>query len=178
MRTGMVNTVRSYQFLRRLFEMSGSISDELRKIKHIEQATIIVMAITVVLSIIHGNLYDYVFDLFSIPNVNFNFRILYLSLFLYSALGSLIFAALYIYDEQTPKVRWYMYVQGWLFLLIAAAAYEWLDSALDKAASIVVNHMLVVENPYTWVNKRYSIILFGAIFLFWLLEARKKKVQK
>jgi hypothetical protein len=63
-------------------------------------------------------------------------------------------------------------------LLIAAAAYEWLDSALDKAASIVVNNMLVVENPYTWIDKRYSIILFGAIFLFWLLEARKKKVQK
>jgi chromate transport protein ChrA len=100
-----------------------------------------------------------------------------LSLFLYSALGLLIFASLYIYDEKTPKVRWYMYVQGWLFLLIAAAAYEWFDSALDQAASIVVNKLLVVENPYTWIAKRYSIILFGAIFLFWLLEVRKRKFK-
>lgn len=151
--------------------------DELQRIRWIERLTILVMAVAVMVSVIHGNLYDYVFNLFSIPNVNFNFRILYLSLFLYSALGLLIFASLYIYDEQTPKVRWYMYVQGWLFLLIAAAAYEWFDSALDQAASIVVNKLLVVENPYTWIAKRYSIILFGAIFLFWLLEVRKRKFK-
>lgn len=155
-----------------------SSSDDLQRIKWIERLTILVMAIAVVISIIHGNLYDYAFNLFSIPSVNFNFRALYLSLLLYGALGTLLFAALIIYDEHTPQIRWYMYVQGWLFLLIATAAYEWLDSALNQAASIVVNRMLVVENPYTWIGKRYSVILFGAVFLFWLLEARKKKVQK
>ncbi len=152
--------------------------DELQRIKWIEGLTILIMAVAVVVSVIHGNLYDYAFNLFSISSVNFNFRALYLSILLYGTLGALIFAALYLYDEQTPKVRWYMYVQGWFFLLVAAAGYEWLDSALNQAASVVVNNMLVVENPYTWIEKRYSVIFFGAIFLFWLLEARKKKIQK
>jgi hypothetical protein len=33
----------------------------------------------------------------------------------------------------------------------------------------------VVEDPYTWLTKRYSVIFFGAVFVFWLLETRKKR---
>jgi len=65
-------------------------------------------------------------------------------------------------------------VQGWLFIVMAASGYEWLDSSvLSIAATVAAN--TVVEVPYTWLTKRYSVIFFGAIFLIWLLETRKKK---
>ena len=78
------------------------------------------------------------------------------------ALGLLIFISLHVYDEEHPKIRWYMYVQGWLFLLIAASAYEWLWLAIDQGANIALDN-IIVEDPYTWLAKRASIIFFVAV---------------
>ena len=142
------------------------------RIQRIEVATAAVMAAALGLAIIHGNLYDYLFKLFTVPVINFNFRILDLSLLSYSALGFVVFSALHVYDERDPKRRWRMYVQGWLLLLIAASGYEWVYSAIDQGANITLNNMTVIQNPYTWLAKRASVIFFGALFLFWLLEKR------
>ena len=151
---------------------SSTTNAAILRIRRIEVATVAVMAAGICISIIHGNLYDYVFNLFQIPLASFTFRILYLSLLTYSALGFVVFSALHVYDERDPKRRWRMYVQGWLLLLIAASGYEWVYSAIDQGANIALNNMVVAQDPYTWLAKRASVIFFGAIFLFWLLEKR------
>ena len=94
-------------------------------------------------------------------------------------LAFVIFIALYLHNEQNPDVRWYNYVQGWSFIVIAASSYEWLYSTSRKTQIIAaIAERASVENPYTWLTKRYSVIFFGALFVFWLLETRKKRFVK
>jgi hypothetical protein len=149
----------------------------LKRIRRIEQLTILVSVGGIVLPIVHGNLYDYFFNLFSFEEIVFNFRLLYLSLFLYSALALVVFLSLHVHNEQNPDVRWYNYVQGWIFIVIAASAYEWVDSSIMKIAAASAA-AAIVEEPYTWLTKRYSVIFFGAVFVFWLLETRKRRFVK
>jgi hypothetical protein len=146
----------------------------LKRIMRFEQLTVLAALIGVALSSVHGNLYDYFFNVFSVEQIGFNFRLLYLSLLLYSALAFVIFMALHVHNEQNPDVRWYNYVQGWTFMVIAASSYEWLFSTVTQIV-VAVAEKTVVENPYTWLTKRYSVIFFGALFVFWLLETRKKR---
>lgn len=150
------------------------LQKRLKRIRRIEQLTIFASLLGVALPLVHGNLYDYFLDVFSVQQVDFNFRLLYLSVLLYSALAFVVFLSLYVHDEQNPDVRWYNYVQGWLFIVVSASGYEWLDSTVVQIAAVVTAQH-VVEDPYTWLTKRYSVIFFGAIFMFWLLETRKKQ---
>jgi hypothetical protein len=147
---------------------------KLKRVRRIEQLTILASLAGIALPLAHGNLYDYVFNLFSVQQISFNFRLLYVSLLLYSALAFVVFLSLYVHNEQNPHVRWYNYVQGWLFIVIAASSYEWLDSSILRIAAAVAAQT-IVEDPYTWLTKRYSVIFFGAVFYFWLLETRKKR---
>jgi hypothetical protein len=148
--------------------------EKLKRIGRIEQLTILVSVIGIALPLVHGNLYDYFLNVFSVQQIDFNFRLMYLSVLLYSALAFVIFLSLYVYNEQNPDVRWYNYVQGWSFIVMAASGYEWLDSSV-MAISANVTANTVVELPYTWLTKRYSVIFFGAVFILWLLETRKKR---
>jgi hypothetical protein len=155
----------------------GNDQARLKRVKRIEQLTILASVAGVVLPLVHGNIYDYFFNIFSVEQIDFNFRLLYLSLFLYSALALVVFLSLHVHDEQNPDVRWYNYVQGWFFIVIAASAYEWVDSSILKIVAAAAS-AAIVEEPYTWLTKRYSVIFFGAIFIFWLLEIRKKRFVK
>ena len=150
---------------------------KLKRIIRFEQLTVLASLVGVALSLVHGNLYDYFFNLFSVEQIGFNFRLLYLSLLLYSALAFVIFIALHLHNEQNPDVRWYNYVQGWSFIVIAASSYEWLYSTVTQII-VAIAERASVENPYTWLTKRYSVIFFGALFVFWLLETRKKRFVK
>jgi hypothetical protein len=155
----------------------GNDRARLKRVRHIEQLTILASVAGVVVPLVHGNLYDYFFNVFSVEQIGFNLRLLYLSLFLYSALALVVFMSLHVHDELNPDVRWYNYVQGWLFIVIAASAYEWVDSSIMKMVAAAAS-MAIVEEPYTWLTKRYSVIFFGALFIFWLLETRKKRFVK
>ena len=146
----------------------------LKRVKRFEQVTVLVSFVGIALSLVHGNLYDYFFNAFSLEGINFNFRLLYLSLLLYSALAFVIFMALHLHNEQNPDVRWYNYVQGWSFIVIAASSYEWLFSTVMQI-TVAIAAGSVVEDPYTWLTKRYSVVFFGALFTFWMLETRKKR---
>jgi hypothetical protein len=146
----------------------------LKRVKRFEQLTVAASVVGIALSLVHGNLYDYVFNVFSLEQINFNFRLLYVSLLLYSALAFVIFMALHLHDEQNPDVRWYNYVQGWSFIVISASCYEWMHSSIMLIVTAVTANA-IVEDPYTWLTKRYSVIFFGALFVFWLLETRKKR---
>ena len=146
----------------------------LRRVMRFEQFTVLVSLVGIALSLVHGDLYDYFFNVFSLEQIGFNFRLLYLSLLLYSALAFVIFIALHLHNEQNRDVRWYNYVQGWVFIVIAASSYEWLSSTVVQI-TVAIAERVVVEDPYTWLTKRYSVIFFGALFVFWLLETRKKR---
>jgi hypothetical protein len=147
---------------------------KVKRIRRIEQLTILASVIGIALPLVHGNLYDYFLNAFSVQEIGFNFRLLYLSVLLYSALAFMVFLSLHVHNEQNPDVRWYNYVQGWFFIVMAASGYEWLDSSVVAIAAAVTANT-VVEAPYTWLTKRYSVIFFGAVFILWLLETRKKR---
>ena len=147
---------------------------KLKRVERIEQITVLASLVGIALPLVHGNIYDYFFNVFSVEQIVLNFRLLYLSLFLYSALAFVVFTALLLHGEQNPDVRWYNYVQGWSFIVTAAAAYEWFNSAVIQIVATVAAGA-VIEDPYTWLTKRYSVIFFGALFVFWLLETRKKR---
>lgn len=147
---------------------------KLKRVKRMEQLTVLASLIGIALPVLHGNLYDYFFNLFSVEQIDFNFRLLYVSLLLYSALAFVIFLSLHVHNEQNPEVRWYNYVQGWSFIVIAASGYEWMYSSVMLVVTAVATST-VAEDPYTWLTKRYSVIFFGALFIFWLLETRKKR---
>ncbi len=146
----------------------------LKRVRRIEQITVAASLIGIALPLAHGNLYDYFFNVLSLNQIDLNFRLLYLSLLLYSALACVIFIALNLHNEQNPDVRWYNYVQGWSFIVMAASSYEWVNSTVMQIVAGVAANMLA-ENPYAWLTKRYSVIFFGALFVFWLLETRKKR---
>jgi hypothetical protein len=154
--------------------LMSALRAKLKRVKRFEQVTVLASLAGIALSLVHGNLYDYFFNIFSLDQIGFNLRLLYLSLLLYSALAFTIFAALYLHNEQNPDVRWYNYVQGWAFIVIAASSYEWLYSTVMQI-TVALASGAVVEDPYTWLTKRYSVIFFGALFVFWLLETRKKR---
>jgi hypothetical protein len=147
---------------------------KVKRVERIEQLTILASVIGIAVPLVHGNLYDYFLNMFSVQQIDFNFRLLYLSVLLYSALAFVVFLSLHVHNEQNPDVRWYNYVQGWLFIVMAASGYEWLDSSVVAIAAAVAANT-VVEDPYTWLTKRYSVIFFGAVFILWLLETRKKR---
>jgi len=150
---------------------------KLKRIMRFEQLTVLASLVGVALALMHGNLYDYFFNMFSLEQINFNFRLLYLSLLLYSALAFVIFIALHLHNEQNPDIRWYNYVQGWSFIVIAVSSYEWLYSTATQII-VAIAERTAAENPYAWITKRYSVIFFGALFVFWLLETRKKRFLK
>ena len=111
---------------------------KLKRVQRIEQLTVLASLVGIALPVLHGNLYDYFFNMFSVEQIGFNFRLLYLSLLLYSALAFVVFISFYLHDEQNPDVRWYNYVQGWSFIVIAASCYEWLYSSVMQIAAAVV----------------------------------------
>jgi hypothetical protein len=147
---------------------------KVKRVARIEQLTVLASVVGIALPLVHGNLYDYFLNMFSVQQIDFNFRLLYLSVLLYSALAFVVFLSLHVHNEQNPDVRWYNYVQGWLFIVMAASGYEWLDSSIVAIAA-TVGANTIVEAPYTWLTKRYSVIFFGAVFILWLLETRKKR---
>jgi len=57
---------------------------------------------------------------------------------------------------------------------MAASSYEWFDNTIIQGSQIVLSKQ-IVENPYTFIAKRASVIFFGALFVFWLLEKRKNQ---
>jgi hypothetical protein len=147
--------------------------DELQKIKVLEIITIIASLVGITISLTHGNLYDYFFNLFSIKGI-FNFRLLYLSLFFYSTLTFVVFVSLFFLDEKNPEIRFYSYVQGWLFITMAAASYEWINGMMNWSTQTILSNKFT-EYPYNFLTKSESVIFFGALFVFWFLEKRKKK---
>ena len=154
--------------------MTSVDQKKVKRVARIEQLTVFASVVGIALPLVHGNLYDYFLNMFSVQQIDFNFRLLYLSVLLYSALAFVVFLSLHLHNEQNPDVRWYNYVQGWLFIVMAASGYEWLDSSVVAIAA-AVGASTIVEAPYTWLTKRYSVIFFGAVFILWLLETRKKR---
>lgn len=144
---------------------------DLQKVKVLEIITIVATLAGIALSIIHGNQYDFVFNLFSIENV-IHFRLHYVSLFLYSILALVIFVTLYLFNEKNPEIRFLSYIQGWLLITMAAASYEWFYSIVNQSAKLVLTKQ-VVQDPFTLYAKGASVIFFGALFVFWMLEKRK-----
>jgi CBS domain containing-hemolysin-like protein len=130
--------------------------DELQRMKVLEIITIMASLLGIILVLVHGNIYDYFFNLFSIKGI-LNFRLLYASLFLYSVLAFVIFTCLFFVGEKNPKIGIYNYIQGWLFLAMSADSYEWFNA----------------EHPFTFTTKSASVIFFGALFGLWFLEKRK-----
>ncbi len=150
---------------------------KLKRVQRIEQITVLASVVGIVLPLLHGNIYDYFFNVLTLEQIDLNLRLLYLSLLLYSSLAFVVFMGLLVHGEQNPDVRWYNYVQGWAFIVVAASAYEWFNSALVQVVA-TISAGAIVEDPYTWLTKRYSVIFFGAMFIFWLLETRKRRFTK
>lgn len=149
--------------------------DDLQKMKTVEIITIIASLIGIILPLVHGNIYDYFFNLFSIKDV-INFRLLYSSLLVYSILAFVVFVSLYVFNEKNVEIRFYTYIQGWLFITMAAATYEWsAGMMLWNIQSILTKQF--TESPFNFFTKRASIILFAALFVFWLLEKKKNRVK-
>jgi hypothetical protein len=146
----------------------------LKEVKLLEEVTIFASLIGVCLSLLHGNLYDYFFDLFYVSGLDLNIRLLYVSLLTYSLLAFVVFVSLFAFNETNPEIRYWNYVQGWLFITIAAASYEWLDTMITEVAQIATAQQ-IIEDPYTWLTKRASVILFGAVFVFWIVEKVKSR---
>ena len=149
--------------------------DELQKVKALEILTIVVALIGILLSLIHGNLYDYFFNLFSIKDI-WNFRITYVSLLTYSTLAAVVFGSLYFLDEKNPEKRFYSFIQGWLLITMAASAYELVDGFMNWALLSISTHQFP-DAPYHFLTKRASVIFFGALFVFWILEQKKNQLK-
>jgi signal transduction histidine kinase len=147
--------------------------DELQRMKVLEMITIIASLLGIVLTLVHGNLYDYFFNAFSIKDI-INFRMLYVSLFVYSVLALLIFTFFFFFDEKDPKIRFYNYIQGWLFLIMATFIYEWFSGMMNWGTQTILSNKFI-EYPYNLHAKGASVIFFGALFIFWFLEKMKKK---
>jgi signal transduction histidine kinase len=147
--------------------------DELQRMKILEIITIIASLLGIILALVHGNIYDYFFNIGAIKNI-VNFRMLYVSLFVYSTLAFVIFLSLFFFNEKNPEIRIYNYIQGWLFMAMAAASYEWFDSMLSWGLQTVISKQFT-EIPYNFYTKSASVIFFGALFGFWLLEKKKKQ---
>jgi signal transduction histidine kinase len=146
--------------------------DELQRMKVLEMITIIASLLGIVLTLVHGNLYDYFFNLFSIKDI-MNFRMLYVSLFVYSTLALVVFVSLFFLDEKNPEIRFYSYVQGWLFLIMATFTYEWFSGMMNWGIQTILSNKFT-EYPYNLHAKGASVIFFGALFVFWILEKKKK----
>lgn len=147
---------------------------ELWKVKVLELITILAASSGIILTLIHGNLYDYFFNLFSIPGI-LNFRLLYVSLLTYSALALVVFSSLFFFPESSSRIKLYSYFQGWLFLAMAASSYELIDGIMNWSTQTILNQQFS-EFPYTFSTKSASVIFFGALFVFWLLEKDKKRL--
>jgi hypothetical protein len=143
----------------------------LRKTKILEISTIIFSILGILLSITHGNLYDYFFNVFYIEGV-FYFRMLYASLLVYSALSFIVFTCLLFLNEKNVRIRVFNYLQGWLFILMAIFAFEWLDSLMIWSTQIVLSGKFI-EYPFTLLSKGASVVFFSSLFLFWFIEQKK-----
>jgi hypothetical protein len=159
--------------------------DELQKIKMFEIITIAASLIGIALSLIHGNLYDDFFNMFSIPGI-ISFRLGYISLFLYSSLSFVIFTSIFFFNERNPEIRWHSYFQGWLFLTMAVSFYELLNSMMWWTTQNVLSQQLLTSPdifetknnyPYHFLSKNKSVIFFGALFVFWILEKNKNRIK-
>jgi len=159
--------------------------DELQKIKMFEIITIAASLIGVILSLIHGSLYDDFFNMLSIPGI-INLRLSYISLFLYSSLSFVIFTSLFLFNERNPEIRWHSYVQGWLFLTIAISFYELVNGMMWWTSQNILSQQLLTypdihdaknNYPYHFSTKSDTVIFFGAIFVFWILERNKNRIK-
>lgn len=149
---------------------------ELQRIKVFEIITIILSLLGMAISLIHGNLYDYFLNLFSIEGI-VNFRLTYISLFLYSTLSFVVFTSLFFLNEKNPKIRWYSFIQGWLLLTMAASFYEIFNGMVWWITQNALTKQLL-EYPYHFATKAPNVIFFGALFVFWILEKGKKIKQR
>jgi hypothetical protein len=116
---------------------------KLQKVKVLELITALAALSGIIIALIHGNLYDYFFNLFSIPGI-LNFRLLYVSLLTYSALALVVFSSLFFFREKNSRIRLYSYFQGWLFLAMAASSYELIDAMMNwSTQTILTQHFSV-----------------------------------
>ena len=148
----------------------------MKKINFLEIITIIASLVGIILSILHGNLYDYFFDFFNIEGFVY-FRILYLSLLLYSILAFVIFLSLFYLKEKNDKIRLFNFIQGWLFIIMAVFSFEWFDSLMLWNTQMILSKKFI-EYPFTLPTKGASIIFFSAMFLFWIIENKKRPLRK
>ena len=151
------------------------ILNDFQEIKVLEIITIIASLTGIILTLFHGNLYDYFFDVFTIKSI-WNFHLLYVSLLVYSCLALVVFASLFFLDEKNPKIRFRNYLQGWLLIILAAASYEWFVNIMMWGSQIVLQKQ-TLEDPYNFFTKRANVIFFGALFIFWLLEKNKNQIK-
>jgi hypothetical protein len=143
-----------------------------REIQFLEAGTAAFSLAGILVSLLGGNLYRYLFHLWTVPGIGLNIRMMNVSVFLYSCLALAIFCTLLVLNENDPTVRYWNYVQGWLVLTIAATGYEVLYTLLAQAAaSTVAGH--VIQQPYTLFGKGASVILFGALYVFYVIEKKK-----
>jgi hypothetical protein len=149
--------------------------NEVKKIKVIEIITILASLAGVIFSLLHSNLYDFVFNLFKIEGI-WDFSITYISLFLYSALSFVIFSSIYLLNEKDPKIMWITYCQGWLFLIMAVSFYEILNGMMQWATQNVLSQQFS-NYPFHFLTKEKDVIFFGALFVFWILEKMKNRIK-
>lgn len=149
---------------------------KLQKVRILELITALAALSGVIIALIHGNLYDYFFNLYSIPAI-LNVRLLYVSLLTYSALALVVFSSLFFFSEKNSRIRLYSYFQGWLFLAMAASSYELIDAMMNWLTRSILSQQFT-EYPYTFYTKSVSVIFFGALFTFWLIEKDKKRLER
>ena len=143
--------------------------------KILEATTILASIFGILLSLSHGNLYGYFIDYSGIEGFAY-FKMLYLSLLLYSFLALVVFSSLLFLKERKESVRFLSYIQGWLFLIIAAFAFEWLDAMMIWSTQMMLSNRFI-EYPYTFLAKGASVIFFSALFLFWIVENKKRSLK-
>jgi hypothetical protein len=144
----------------------------LEEVNILEIVTILASVIGILLSLLHGNLYDYFANLLTIPGFAY-IRILYASLLVYSTLILIVFSSLRLLKVRNERIRLLNYIQGWLFVAMIVFAFEWLDSLMIWNATIVMQNKFV-EYPFVFLSKGASVVFASSLFLFWLIEKKKK----
>lgn len=147
-----------------------------QQVRILELLTMFVAIVGIALTVLHGNLYDYFFNLFAIPYVT-TFSLLYLSLLLYSILALVIFSSLFLFNEKNATIRLINYIQGWLFIVIATSAYEWLENLMLWGTQIVLAGRFS-DGIITYNTKKMSVIFFSALFVIWILEKKKNQILR
>ena len=109
-----------------------------REIQFLEAGTVVFSLAGIIVSLLAGNLYSYLFYLWTVPGIDLNIRMMGVSVFLYSCLALTIFSTLVAWNERDPTVRYWNYIQGWFVLIIAASLYEMCYTLLAQAVASAV----------------------------------------